>query len=133
MATLVSFAVTAAVLVLVTAPVLAGGISRHSQSSSPYSPGAPMRHMESAAQQPRHMESAAQQPRHGDPVTTQRSDRAPAHASVPAAPASPYQPSYSIDNKEWWQPHPYFQSNGQGFGYPTRPVRPYAGYGADNR
>jgi len=33
-----------------------------------------------------------------------------------------YQPSYSIDRKDWWLPHPYFQSNGQGFGYSTRPV-----------
>jgi hypothetical protein len=45
-----------------------------------------------------------------------------------------YQPSYSIDRKDWWQPHPYFQSNGQGFGYPTRPVaRPHAGYWVQDR
>jgi hypothetical protein len=50
-------------------------------------------------------------------------------ASAPAGMPSFYQPSYSIDRKDWWQPHPYFQPNSQGFGYPTRPVaRPHAGY-----
>ena len=116
MATPVSFAVMAAMLVLAAAPALAGGGGRQPQPSSLYpQSSAPMRHME----------LAAQQPRHGDPVTRPRPDPAPA----PAAPASPYQPSYSIDRKEWWKPDPYFQSNGQGFGYPTRPVtRPHAGY-----
>jgi hypothetical protein len=118
MRNLVSLVIAAAMLVLTAAPALAGG-GRQPQPTSSYSPsGAPMRHME----------SAAQQSRHGDPVSRSRPNPAPA----PAAPASPYQPSYSIDRKEWWQPHPYFQSNGQGYGYPARPVRPYAGYG-DNR
>lgn len=55
-------------------------------------------------------------------------------AGAPAGMPSFYQPSYSIERKEWWLPHPYFQSNGQGFGYPTRPVaRPYAGYGTQGR
>lgn len=50
-------------------------------------------------------------------------------ATAPAGMPSFYQPSRSIDTKEWWLPHPYFQSNGQGFGYPVRPVaRPHAGY-----
>jgi hypothetical protein len=45
-----------------------------------------------------------------------------------------YQPSYSIDRKDWWQPHPYFQSNGQGFGYPAHSgSRPYSGYGTQGR
>lgn len=48
-------------------------------------------------------------------------------AQAPAGMPSFYQPSYSIDRKEWWQPHPYFQSNGQGFGYPSRPVHPHHG------
>jgi len=32
-----------------------------------------------------------------------------------------HQPSYSIDRTEWWKPHPYFPSNGQGAaaGYPS--------------
>ena len=49
---------------------------------------------------------------------------------VPAAGMpSFYQPSYSIDRKDWWRPHPYFQSNGQGFDYPTHPVtRTHPGY-----
>ena len=52
----------------------------------------------------------------------------------PAGMPNFYQPPNSIDNKEWWLPNPYFQSNGQGFGYPTRPVaRPYAGYWKENR
>ena len=55
-------------------------------------------------------------------------------AAAPAGMPSFYQPSYSIDRKEWWLPHPYFQSNGQGFGYPTRPVgRPHAGYWVQDR
>ena len=52
----------------------------------------------------------------------------------PAGMPSFYQPSYSIETKEWWRPHPYFQSNGQGFGYPTRPVaRPHSSYGYQGR
>ena len=47
---------------------------------------------------------------------------------APAGMPSFYQPQRSIDTQEWWKPHPYFQSNGQGFGYPTRPVRPNRGY-----
>lgn len=48
----------------------------------------------------------------------------------PAGMPSFYQPSYSIDRKEWWLPHPYFQSNGQGYGYPSRPATsPHHGYG----
>ena len=43
------------------------------------------------------------------------------NTTPPAGMPSFYQPSYSIDRKEWWQPHPYFQSNGQGYGYPSHP------------
>jgi hypothetical protein len=64
----------------------------------------------------------------GRPAVNHRAPSASQPAPAPAGMPSFYQPARSIDDKEWWKPNPYFQSNGQGFGYPTRPVRPYAGY-----
>ena len=47
--------------------------------------------------------------------TDPRTGQAPA-AGMPGF----HQPSYSIDRTEWWKPHPYFPSNGQGAaGYPS--------------
>jgi hypothetical protein len=108
MKTLVSPVVAAAVFVFTAAPVMAGG-----------------------GHQPRiHQPGVHAQ----DTRTSGSGGGNGSQAGAPAGMPSFYQPSYSIERKDWWQPHPYFQSNGQGFGYPTRPVaRPYAGYGTQGR
>lgn len=111
----VSIAVSA-ILAIAAAPVSAAG-----------NPARPMTHREAAASVPRHGQVIP--PRHG---------QAPVQGIAPAAtnPGMPsfYQPSYSIDRKEWWQPHPYFPQGAQSPGYPSRPpVRPYAGYWHEQR
>jgi len=105
MRTLVSLVVAAAMWVIAAAPALAGGAHQ----------------------------SRFHQPGFG--VQDARpSGNTGAQAAPPAGMPSFYQPSRSIDTKEWWLPHPYFQSNGQGFGFPTRPVaRPHAGYWVQER
>ena len=76
-----------------------------------------------------HQGASAQVPRHGQPAI-QGVQPAATNPGMPSF----HQPSYSIDRKEWWQPHPYFQSNGQGFGYPTHSgTRPYSAYGIRRR
>ena len=112
MKTPVSLAVAAAMWVLTAAPAVAGGAHQ------------PRSHQPGVRAQEVHPSGNAGLPNGGGNG---------AQAGSPAGMPSFYQPSYSIDRKDWWQPHPYFQSNGQGFGYPTRPVRPSAGYRADNR
>ena len=110
----VSIAVAAAFAVL-AAPVFAGG-GQHPRIQT-------------------HRDTAAQAPRHGQPPRASQSvtPGLQPQATNPGMPSF-HQPSYSIDRKEWWQPHPYFQSNGQGAGYPSRPVtRPYAGYWNERR
>ena len=109
----VSIAV-AAVLVFAAAPALAAG-----------------------AQAPRihNPRSLPAETYHGGPA------RQGGHASQPRPQTNPqpagmpsfHQPSYSIDRTEWWLPHPYFQSNGQGYGYPSRPVTPHHGYSRHGR
>ncbi|MNC89506.1 hypothetical protein D3C83_54510 [compost metagenome] len=95
-----------------------------------------------AAQVPRH--GQVQPPRHGEVPVPLHGQPAPRHVQpapqgvAPAAtnPGMPsfHLPSYSIDRKEWWQPHPYFPSNAQSPGYPSHPGRPpYAGYWHERR
>ena len=115
MKTPLSLVVTAAVLVLSAAPALAGG-GHHPRIQT---------HRDTAAQLPRH----GQLPRPSQPVTEGLRQQ----ATNPGMPSF-HQPSYSIDRKEWWLPHPYFQPNSQSFGYPTHPVgRPHAGYWVQER
>ena len=110
----VSIAVAAAFAVL-AAPVFAGG-GQHPCIQT---------HRDTAAQAPRH----GQPLRPGQPATQGLQPQ----ATNPGMPSF-HQPSYSIDRKDWWQPHPYFQSNGQGFGYPTHSgTRPYSAYGIQRR
>lgn len=104
MKTPVSIAV-AAVMFLAAAPALAAG-SQAPRLHDPRSLPAEAYHGGAARQ--------GAQP----PATHAR--REPAPAGMPSF----HQPSYSIDRKEWWLPHPYFQPNHQGYGYPSRPVTP---------
>jgi hypothetical protein len=86
----------------------------------------PPTHQEMATQLPRH--GQVQPPRHGQPAAQGIAPQ----ATNPGMPSF-HQPSYSIDRKEWWQPHPYFPQNAQSPGYPSRPARPYAGYWNERR
>jgi hypothetical protein len=110
-----SLVVTAAMWVITVAPVMAGGAHQPRIQT----------HHDTAAQAPRH----GQPPRPSQPVTQGLRQQ----ATNPGM-TSFHQPSYSIDRKDWWLPHPYFQPNSQSFGYPTRPVaRPHAGYWVQER
>jgi len=119
----VSIAVLA-VFAIAAVPALAGG-GRTAR---------PMTHQEAAALVPRHGQVVP--PRHGETIPP-RHGQAPVQGIAPAAtnPGMPsfHQPSYSIDRKEWWLPHPYFPQNAQSPGYPSRPARPYAGYWREQR
>lgn len=104
MRTPVSLAATAALLVLTAAPAMAGG--GHSPQFNHSGKG--------GSSADTRYSGRRDLPRSGNAASPQ--------VTAPAGMPSFYQPSYSIDRKDWWQPHPYFQSSGQGFGYPARPI-----------
>ena len=119
----VSMAVSA-VLVMMAAPAIsAGGYQPRVRT-----------HQEAAAQLPRHGQVLP--PRHGQSPVPHHGQAVQGIAPAATNPGMPsfHQPSYSIDRKEWWLPHPYFPQNAQSPGYPSRPGRPpYAGYWHERR
>jgi hypothetical protein len=108
----------AVAIVIMASPALAGGGSRpqaHGASAQqvPAARGAPARHHPGVQSQVHD--------RLGGPRYEQRPD--PNHQN-------PYRPMYSLDATPPGQPHPYFQTRKDGFGYPaSRPVEVYLGNG----
>jgi hypothetical protein len=111
-------AAMAAAIIVMAQPALAGGGSRgpvHGASAQPVSAarGAPARGHQVA---PSHVHD-----RFGGPRFEQRAD--PNNQN-------PYRPMFSLDATPPGQPHPYFQTPKEGFGYPVaRPVPVYLGNG----
>lgn len=99
-------------------PALAGGGSR------PQAHGVSTQPVDAARTAPARSDHGVQSQAHdrvGGPRYEQRSD--PNHQN-------PYRPMFSLDATPPGQPHPYFQTRKDGFGYPvSRPVEVYLGNG----
>jgi hypothetical protein len=112
-----NIAVAAAIAVLAS-PTLAGGGSRppaHGVSSQHVQPA------RGAAPRNPHGTQSQVHDRFGGPRLEQRAD--PNNQN-------PYRPMYSLDATPPGQPHPYFQTPKEGFGYPAaRPAPVYLGNG----
>ena len=108
----------AAAIVIMASPALAGGGSKsqaHGVSTQQVhtARGAPARN--------HHGVQSQVHDRFGGPRYEQRPD--PNHQN-------PYRPMYSLDATPPGQPHPYFQTRKDGFGYPASlPVEAYLGNG----
>jgi hypothetical protein len=112
-------AASAALMILLAPPVQAHGGSRgpaaHGATAQPIH-AAPR----AAARNP-HVAPSHVHDRFGGPRLDQRPD--PNHQN-------PYRPMFSLDATPPGQPHPYFQTPKEGFGYPAaRPVPVYLGNG----
>ena len=114
-----AMAVAAAVALVMAFPVLANGGARpqaHGVSAQqvPAARGAPARHHHGVVQSQVHDQL-------GGPRYEQRPD--PNNQNL-------YRPMYSLDATPPGQPHPYFQTRKDGFGYPaSRPAEVYLGNG----
>ena len=105
------FAATIAMLGMHAFPALAGGASR------PQAHGAPMNQPQ-VHQRGQHSQAHTH---YGGPRLDQRPD--PNYQN-------PYRPMYSLDATNPGQPHPYFQTSKDGFGYPASgPSAVYLGNG----